>query len=153
MSEAEIEAERWAEQSAKKIPKPDGFCSSKESRPKSNQKWTSRKMDYINAANCCLPGAAFKVAICILNHANQRSEQAWPSQETIALETALSERTVMRAIKQLVHTGWIERRTTRGTDGLAHNVYTIRWKNIQAAFDKLAEAPIARKAARRYIGV
>ena len=105
-------------------------------------------MDYINAANCCLPGAAFKVAICILNHANQRSEQAWPSQETIAVETALSERTVKRAIKQLVHTGWIERRTTRGTDGFAHNVYTIRWKNIQGAFDKLAEARIARKAAR-----
>jgi hypothetical protein len=30
-------------------------------------------------------------------------------------------------------------------EGKTYNVYTIRWQNVQAAFDKLAEERIARK--------
>jgi len=34
---------------------------------KRNQSWTSRKMDYIDAANLSLAGAPFKVAVCIIS--------------------------------------------------------------------------------------
>src|SRR5215468_7388188 len=109
---------------------------------KRNRSWTSRKMDYINEANRCLPGAPFKVAICILNHANQRTEQAWPTQQTIATKTGLKLPTVKKAVAKAVRDGWIERHTV-WKEGKTYNVYTIRWQNVQAAFDKLAEQRLA----------
>jgi hypothetical protein len=112
---------------------------------KSNQKWGSRKLDFINAANYRLPGATFKVACCILKYINQRTEKAWPSQETIALETKLSVRTVKRAVRELVRTGWYDRRIVRGRDGKTHNIYTIRWENVQTAFDSAAQERLAQK--------
>src|SRR5215471_10718152 len=72
---------------------------------KRNRSWTSRKMDYINEANRCLPGAPFKVAVCILNHANQRTEQAWPTQQTIATKTGLKLPTVKKAVARAVRYG------------------------------------------------
>ena len=99
-------------------------------------------MDYINEANRCLPGAPFKVAVCILNHANQRTEQAWPTQQTIATKTGLKLPTVKKAVARAVRDGWIERRTV-WKEGKTYNVYTIRWENVQAAFDKLAEERLA----------
>ena len=101
-------------------------------------------MDYINAANRSLPGASFKVAVCILNHANRRSEEAWPTQQTIAAKTGLKLPTVKKAVARAVRDGWIDRRTV-WKEGKRYNVYTIRWQNVQAAFDKIAEERLARK--------
>jgi hypothetical protein len=114
--------------------------------PKTNRTWTSRKMDYIDAANLRLPGAPFKVAVCILNHANQRTEKAWPSQETIALRTGLNVRTVERAVGEIVKIGWIGRHTV-WTNGKKRNIYTVLWRNVQAAIDELAEVRLAKKRA------
>jgi hypothetical protein len=113
---------------------------------KRNQSWTSRKMDYIDAANLSLAGAPFKVAVCIIQHANRRTEQAWPTQQTIATKTGLKLPTVKKAVAKAVRDGWIERRTV-WKEGKTYNV-TIRWQNVQAAFDKLTEERITRKTAR-----
>jgi hypothetical protein len=86
-----------------------------------NQSWTSRKMDYIDAANGLLSGGQFKVAVCILQHANQRTEQAFPSQETIALRTRLSVPTVKRHVGALRRKGWVKVHVI-WKDGKPHNV-------------------------------
>jgi DNA-binding MarR family transcriptional regulator len=115
---------------------------------KPNQSWTSRKMDYIDAANHRLAGGPFKVAVCILQHANQRTEQAWPSQETIAAKTKLSVPTVKRHVRTLRRMGWVETHVV-WKDGKTHNVYTVLWQNVQAALDEIAEERILRRAANR----
>jgi hypothetical protein len=111
-----------------------------------NQKWTSRKMDYIDAANGLLSGGQFKVAVCILQHANQRTEQAFPSQETIALRTRLSVPTVKRHVGVLRRKGWVKIHVV-WKDGKPHNVYTVCWDNVQAGLDLLAEQRLAKKLA------
>src|SRR5262249_1691315 len=111
---------------------------------KRNQSWTSRKMDYIDAANLRLAGAPFKVAVCILQHANEGTEKAWPSQESIAFRTGLNIKTVERAIGKLVEIDWIGRYTVWG-NGKKHNVYTVLWHNVQSAIDDLAEERLRQK--------
>jgi predicted transcriptional regulator len=119
-----------------------------ESRPiNRNQSWTSRKMDYINAANCCLAGGPFKVAVCILNHVNQHTELAWPSQETIAAKTGFSVPTVKRHVATLRRKEWIKTRVV-WKEGKSHNVYTVCWQTVQAALDKLTEQHMAERNRR-----
>jgi len=105
-------------------------------------------MDYIDAANFVLAGAAFKVAVCILQHANEQTEKAWPSYKTIASRTHLSVPTVKREVTKLVRTGWIEKRTIRGGDGRLHNIYRVLWQNVQTTLDDIVAERIARKAER-----
>jgi len=105
-------------------------------------------MDYIDAANFVLAGASFKVVVCVLQHANEGTERAWPSYKTIASRTHLSVPTVKREVTKLVRSGWIEKRTVRGPDGRLHNIYKILWQNVQAALDDMVTERIAKKAER-----
>lgn len=98
--------------------------------------------------NCRLAGAPFKVAVCILQHANEGTERAWPSYKTIAARTKLAVPTVKLAVKEIVRTGWIEKRTVRGPDGKLHNIYKILWQNVQEALDDIVAARAAKKAER-----
>ena len=104
-------------------------------------------MDYINAANCSLAGGPFKVAVCILNHANRDTERAWPSQETIARKTGFSVPTVKRHVATLRRKGWIKIDVV-WKEGKSHNVYTICWQAVQAALDRLTEQRIAERKRR-----
>src|SRR5262249_11671955 len=109
---------------------------------KRNQSWTSRKMDWIDAANASLTGPSFKVAVCIMQHVNEDSGQAWPTRKAIAARTGLKIDTIKRAIGDVVRKGWFDRRIIM-KDGKRYNIFTVRWPNVQAVFDRITEERIA----------
>jgi hypothetical protein len=119
---------------------------------KSNQSFTSRKMDWLDAAQYdrrVIP-SYFKIAFVIAQHINGETGKGFPSQETIADLTGLSVETVKRAIKRLVAIGYLKKRQSRGyvpTTGKweTRNVYWLRFENVQPMFDMRADAKRGRK--------
>jgi len=62
------------------------------------------------------------VAVNLLMHRNSEKNLCFPSQETVALELDVSERTVMRALKELRSLSLV---TWKGRDGSQNNSYDL----------------------------
>lgn len=58
-------------------------------------------------ADRMLPASASKVGVCIAQHVNRRSGEAWPSIPTIVDETALCRRSVINMLSKLEARGYI----------------------------------------------
>lgn len=64
-----------------------------------------------------VPPAAKLVLVSIANHADRVGRNAWPSQESIAIESTMGERTVRRHVLWLEEHGWIVRYRRGRPDG------------------------------------
>ena len=60
------------------------------------------------AADSSLPEGASRLAICLAGYVNQRSRDAWPTQETLATELSVNIRTVRRTIAEMEAHGHLE---------------------------------------------
>jgi len=69
--------------------------------------FTSWKLDWINALMIGVEHREFRVAVCLLQHANRETKLIMPSQRRIALLLGCSVRAVERAIGKLVADGWL----------------------------------------------
>jgi AraC-like DNA-binding protein len=86
------------------------------------------------------------VAICILQHVNQKNLRAWPSIETISDKTCIGWRHVARAIKALQQTGWL--RVRRGNRQFA-NEYRFQEANTNQILDRLTILREGRESQKR----
>ena len=118
--------------------------------------FTSEKMDLINAINADarISGNAYKVAICIINHVNEKAGYAFPSVETVGIKTRLSRSAVERALKLLRKTGWLRSRKVYDHKTCTqHNRYWVLADNLNAIADEqvilLEEAREARREGQR----
>jgi DNA-binding transcriptional regulator YhcF (GntR family) len=118
--------------------------------------FTSEKMDLINAINADarISGNAYKVAICIINHVNEKAGYAFPSVETVGIKTRLSRSAVERALKLLRKTGWLRsRKVYDHKTRTQHNRYWLLDDNLNAIADEqvtlLEEAREARREGQR----
>jgi hypothetical protein len=83
--------------------------------------------------NKARPFTALSVAIAISSHVNQRSGEAWASQETIARGLGISPKAVSRAVRTLVEVGVLTvRRRRRDT-----NVYRVNLGSAAARESKV----------------
>ena len=71
----------------------------------------------------------FIVLLMIANHAHSDGTGAWPSIETLARESRLSERTVQRAIRRLEKTGELE--VERSDGGRKSNYYCVKMSGVK----------------------
>jgi hypothetical protein len=103
--------------------------------------FTSEKMDLINAINADarISGNAYKVAICIINHVNEKAGYAFPSVETVGIKTRLSRSAVERALKLLRKTSWLRsRKVYDHKTRTQHNRYWVLADNLNAIADEQA---------------
>lgn len=70
--------------------------------------FTSWKMDWINALMIGVGPREFRVAVCLLQHANSRTKLIMPAQARVAKLLGSSTKAVERAVKELITGGWIE---------------------------------------------
>lgn len=78
----------------------------------SRDTFTKNRLEWVEriAADNRLPPSSLRVAVFIAKHLNRASGDAWPSQERLAAETCLPERTVCYGIKALCDFGYLEKR-------------------------------------------
>jgi hypothetical protein len=86
-----------------------------------------------------LEGTSLLVALCIADHAQDESGEAWPSVARICARVRRSERAVFRALETIEEAGWVERITRPGQS----NVYRLH-RPTPATSDTPAEsAPLS----------
>jgi predicted transcriptional regulator len=71
--------------------------------------FTSWKLAWADALMIGVEPRDFRVAFCLLQHANASTRDIYPSQARIAFLLRCSESTVERAVAKLVKNGWLER--------------------------------------------
>jgi DNA-binding MarR family transcriptional regulator len=71
--------------------------------------FTSLKLDWIDALMVAVSGPEFRVAVCLLQHANADTMRIFPSQQRIATLLGLDASTVKRRIAALVRDGVLVR--------------------------------------------
>lgn len=76
--------------------------------------FTARKLDWVRCVSHdpLVPPWAFEIAYCIISHLNAGNGRACVSDETLADESGISERTVRRARKKLQAAEWLRWRRT-----------------------------------------
>jgi hypothetical protein len=106
----------------------------------------SRKMDWLACAAYArdLIPADFKVAFVVMQHANEKTHECFPSEQTIADKCGLSERHVRRSLKRLCDKGWLKSRRTRDA-----NRYTVLFNNVNRILDNMIVDREIRKAERK----
>ena len=82
-------------------------------------------------------------AICVLQHLNAKTREAFVGAETISDKTCIGVREVGRAIRGLKDTDWLEARKTSTA-----NIYKFNEKNMNQMLDRLAMQKDARTANR-----
>jgi hypothetical protein len=98
------------------------------------------------AADSSLPEGASRLAICLAGYVNQRSRDAWPTQETLATELSVNIRTVRRTITEMDERGHLEV-VSRGWH--RSNSYRPIWKDrtVVPGLDTTRPDTSARSAA------
>ena len=66
------------------------------------------------------------VLLCIADHAHEKTQQCWPSLGTIAKESGLSTRSVIRSVNKLVELGLLGRTDRFSNNRQTSNIYTIK---------------------------
>jgi hypothetical protein len=107
--------------------------------------FTSWKLDL---QRCLLADPRLKpadkvIAVCILQHVNAKTRQAFVSAETISDETCIGVRHIVRAIRHLKETGWLKTRKTTTA-----NLYEFSDRNANKMLDRLLIQRDARAAKR-----
>jgi hypothetical protein len=70
------------------------------------------------------------VLLFIADHANEKTQQCWPSLGTIAKEAGLSTRSVIRSVNRLVELGLLDRADRFSNNRQTSNVYTVKIKPL-----------------------
>lgn len=70
------------------------------------------------------------VLVFVADHANEKTLQCFPSVGTIAAESGLSARSVIRSLNKLVELGLIERSDRFTNNRQTSNIYTVKIKHF-----------------------
>lgn len=90
--------------------------------------WRLELRDAVLTPGAALSPSARLVVCAIANYANGKSRLGWPSIATLAAATGWSERTVQRALRELVRQGWLEVQTMgHGRRATEYRVTWPRW--------------------------
>ena len=113
----------------------------------SAKSFTSSKLDILDAISMdprITPGE-FRVAYRLAQHANSKTGAIFPSQDRLASQTGMKERSVRACIAGLVHKGWLKksRPNRRGT-----NFYRFDAQHINAILDRQIMLDDARREER-----
>lgn len=68
------------------------------------------------------------VALTLALYMDREGQSAWPSQDTMATRTALTDRTVGRALEQLCADGWLERQARKSPKGNRHRRFGYEYR-------------------------
>jgi DNA-binding transcriptional MocR family regulator len=68
------------------------------------------------------------VAMTLSLYMNGDGLGAWPSQDTLALRTGLTDRTVGRALERLCGEGWLARQPRKSSRGIRHKRYGYEYR-------------------------
>ena len=69
------------------------------------------------------------VLLFLADHANEKTQQCWPSLGTIARESGLSTRSVIRSMNKLSELGLLERADRFSNNRQTSNIYTLKIGN------------------------
>jgi hypothetical protein len=87
-----------------------------------------------------LTSSAKSVAGALIWHANSSHGRCDPGLSTLARETGLSRRGVIKAVDELVAAGILTRQRRSGPKGNATTAYHLQWDRLRAAFDQFEES-------------
>jgi hypothetical protein len=99
-----------------------------------SQVWDSEKFD----------GRTLLLLLALADSANDEGV-CWPSLQTLMKKTRLPERTVYQAIKTLIDDGWLEKKSTRGSQKVFYKVTPKGPQPLQTSPER--SATIAKKSA------
>ncbi|MDG4898055.1 helix-turn-helix domain-containing protein [Mesorhizobium sp. WSM4976] len=117
--------------------KPDG----------SNRTFASQKFELLDAISMDprVTASEFRVAFRLMQHANAETGAIFPSQDRLASQIGMKERTVRFCIKELVGKGWLK--SSRPNRRIA-NFYQFETKHMNAILDRQIMLNEARKEER-----
>lgn len=94
-------------------------------RDKRNKGWFWVDNEYLNGYAKYFGASGAGIYFVLCRHANQGTQQCFPSQETIALKLGITDRTVRKYIKLFERYGLIEITKERKGGRWINNVYTL----------------------------
>lgn len=113
----------------------------------SNKSFASWKFDLVDAISMDprVTSTEFRVAYRLLQHANAATMAIFPSQDRIASQIGIKERTVRAAVRGLAAKGWltVSRRNRR-----LPNLYRFETRNVNAILDRQISLDEARNDER-----
>ena len=112
-----------------------------------NRTFTSWKLDLLDAMSMDprVTGSEFRVAFRLLQHANSETLAIFPSQDRIASQTGMKERTVRACVAGIVKKGWLHKsRSNRRVS----NSYRFDTKHVNAILDRQIILNEARREER-----
>jgi DNA-binding transcriptional MocR family regulator len=115
--------------------------------PKHIRSFTSRKLEILDAISMDprVTAAEFRVAYRLIQHQNAETGAIFPSQDRLASQIGVKERTVRANIAGLVKKGWLDvnRRNMRTA-----NLYAFKDKHVNEILDRQITLNETRKAER-----
>ncbi|RZS82064.1 helix-turn-helix protein [Phyllobacterium myrsinacearum] len=115
------------------------------------KKFTSDKLDVLNGMSVDprITATDFRVAFRLIQHVNAETLACFPSQELLADEAVMKERTVRNSIARLKDAGWIKIRARSANGRGKSNFYAFLTQHVNAMLDRILLLREAREENRK----